>query len=71
MHQLAILHIDSGGGQFVKPMNANYIIHKVLLHLGIYFQMLVKGILWYRLAHNGCSGELQVNHRLTNNQEGD
>ena len=28
MHQLAILYIDSGGSQLVKPMNANHIINK-------------------------------------------
>ena len=66
MHQLAILHIDSGGSQFVEPMNANHIIYKVLLYLGVHFQMLVKGILWHRLANKCCLRELQVNHRPLN-----
>ena len=58
MYLFAILHIDGGGSQFVEPMNTNHIIYKVLLHLGVHFQMFVKGILGYRLAHNGSSGKL-------------
>ena len=70
MHQLTILHIDSGGSQFVKPMNTNHIIYKVLLYLGIHFQMLVESILWYRLADLSTCWKLQINHRLSDNQEG-
>ena len=71
MHQLAILYIDSGWSQFVEPINACHILYKVLLYLGVHFQMLVEGILGHRLAHNGCRWKLQVDHRLSDNQEGD
>ena len=59
----AIGRIERGGGQLVEPVDAGYIIYKMLLDAGVHIEVFVEGVLRHGFANQGCGREMQVDHR--------